>query len=175
MPATPPGGDDVEQETDLPTGEDALALPLAELEDLLDPEPLLRPVDRRILTAAYREGQDAFRTAVGGSAPARAVTWPAGGTRTPDLRSPCAGRCKRRGARFRFQRRLAPCTADLVLTGRHLAVFVDGCWWHSCPQHGRQTPFTGPNAALWERKLARTRQRDRDAVDTAEALGWQGV
>ena len=80
------------------------------------------------------------------------------------------------GARFRLQRRLAPgCTADLVLPARRLAVFVDGCWWHSCPEHGRRSPFTGPNAALWESKMERTRQRDRDAVSTAERLGWRAA
>jgi len=51
-------------------------------------------------------------------------------------------------------------------------VFVDGCWWHSCPVHGRKTPFTGPNAELWEAKMARVRQRDAEATATAQRLGW---
>lgn len=77
------------------------------------------------------------------------------------------------GARFRLHRRLAPgCNPDIVLPGRRMAVFVDGCWWHSCPEHGRKTPFTGPNADLWDAKLARTRQRDQDATRIAEQLGW---
>lgn len=80
------------------------------------------------------------------------------------------------GARFRLQRRIAPsCTADVVLPSRRVAVFVDGCWWHSCPRHGRTTPFTGPNADLWERKMARTRERDAQAVLTAQACGWTPI
>jgi DNA mismatch endonuclease (patch repair protein) len=80
------------------------------------------------------------------------------------------------GARFRLHRKLAErCTPDLVLPTRKLAVFVDGCWWHSCPVHGRRTPFTGPNAALWEAKMARNRERDAYASAIAEGLGWTVV
>lgn len=80
------------------------------------------------------------------------------------------------GARFRLHRRLAPsCTPDIVLPGRHLAVFVDGDYWHSCPRHGRATPFTGPNADLWEEKLRRTRERDRQSTVAAQELGWTVV
>lgn len=80
------------------------------------------------------------------------------------------------GARFRLHRRLAPaCTPDIVLPGRRIAVFVDGDYWHSCPQHGRKIPFTGPNAKLWEAKLQRTKDRDRAATATAQRLGWTVV
>ena len=77
------------------------------------------------------------------------------------------------GARFRLHRRLAYlCTPDIVLPGPRIAVFVDGCWWHSCPVHGRKTPFTGPNAQLWVTKMARVRERDAIATSTAQQLGW---
>lgn len=80
------------------------------------------------------------------------------------------------GARFRLHRRLAPrCTPDLVLPSRRLAVFVDGCWWHSCPEHGRNAPFTGPNAVLWEAKMRRVRERDREGTAAAQRLGWTVV
>lgn len=80
------------------------------------------------------------------------------------------------GARFRLHRRIAKgCTPDVVLPGRRLAVFVDGCYWHSCPIHGRKTPFTGPNAALWEQKMARNRERDIRSTRLAEEAGWRVV
>jgi DNA mismatch endonuclease (patch repair protein) len=80
------------------------------------------------------------------------------------------------GGRFRLHPRLAKgCTPDLVLPRRGVAVFVDGCYWHSCPLHGRRTPFTGPNAALWEQKMHRNRQRDATATSIAEDLGWTVV
>jgi DNA mismatch endonuclease (patch repair protein) len=78
------------------------------------------------------------------------------------------------GARFRLQRQLAKgCTPDIVLPGRRVAVFVDGCFWHGCPRHGRKTPFTGPNALLWEEKMTRNAERDRRSSALAEDLGWQ--
>jgi DNA mismatch endonuclease (patch repair protein) len=80
------------------------------------------------------------------------------------------------GMRFRLHRKLANrCTPDIVLPSRHIAVFVDGCWWHSCPVHGRNKPFSGPNAALWEAKMIRNRERDAHATRAAEGLGWTVV
>ena len=58
------------------------------------------------------------------------------------------------GLRFRLQRQLAKgCTPDIVMPGRRLAIFVDGCFWHGCPKHGRKSAFTGPNAQLWAEKM----------------------
>jgi hypothetical protein len=48
----------------LPTGQDALDMPIEALEDLIDPAHELGPVDRRLVAVAYREGQDNFRKAV---------------------------------------------------------------------------------------------------------------
>ncbi|MBV8542294.1 MAG: very short patch repair endonuclease [Pseudonocardiales bacterium] len=80
------------------------------------------------------------------------------------------------GARFRLHRRIAPCcTPDLVLPRRGIAVFVDGDYWHSCPEHGRKTPFTGPNADLWAEKLRRNRERDSRSTKLAEEAGWTVV
>lgn len=80
------------------------------------------------------------------------------------------------GARFRLHRKLAKaCSPDLVLPGRRIAVWVDGCYWHSCPEHGRMKPFTGPNAEMWQTKMERTRARDMQASHTAEELGWHVV
>ncbi len=80
------------------------------------------------------------------------------------------------GARFRLHAKLGPgCTADVVLPKRGIAVFVDGDFWHSCPVHGRQKPFAGPNAALWAAKIERTRERDRRSSQVAENGGWTVV
>jgi DNA mismatch endonuclease (patch repair protein) len=80
------------------------------------------------------------------------------------------------GARFRLNVRLtAGCTPDILMPRRRLAVFVDGCYWHSCPKHGRKKPWTGPNAALWEEKMRRNRERDLRATALAEERGWKVV
>jgi len=58
---------------------------------------------------------------------------------------------------------------DLVFSGPKVAVFVDGCFWHSCPAHGT-TP--GTNRGYWEPKLRRNRERDRLVTDALTAEGW---
>ena len=60
-------------------------------------------------------------------------------------------------------------TADVVFRSARVAVFVDGCFWHSCPVHGN-TPKTNRN--WWAKKLARTRYRDADTDARLEAAGW---
>jgi DNA mismatch endonuclease (patch repair protein) len=77
------------------------------------------------------------------------------------------------GARFRLHRQIAKgCTPDIVLPGRHLAIFVDGCFWHGCPRHGRKAEWRGPNADLWREKMRRNRERDERSTSLAEQHGW---
>ncbi|MFC9398546.1 very short patch repair endonuclease [Streptomyces sp. NPDC057027] len=78
----------------------------------------------------------------------------------------------RLGLRFRLQRVVAPrCTADFVLPKYHVAVFVDGCFWHGCPIHGASV-FRGPNADRWAEKISTNRARDERNTAAAEAAGW---
>ncbi|WP_299444945.1 very short patch repair endonuclease [uncultured Phycicoccus sp.] len=77
------------------------------------------------------------------------------------------------GGRFRLHRQIAKgCTPDFVLPSRHIAVFVDGCFWHGCPEHGRKTPWAGPNAELWADKMRRNAERDRRSTQLAQDHGW---
>jgi DNA mismatch endonuclease (patch repair protein) len=79
------------------------------------------------------------------------------------------------GLRYAVQKNLAKgCTPDLVLVRHRLAVFVDGCFWHQCPDHGR-TSFSGPNADLWVKKMERNRERDRRADQLAEVAGYRVI
>ena len=58
---------------------------------------------------------------------------------------------------------------DIVFTRVRVAVFVDGCFWHRCPEHG-SSPKT--NSGWWRQKLDTNVERDR-ATDTALAeAGW---
>jgi DNA mismatch endonuclease, patch repair protein len=78
----------------------------------------------------------------------------------------------RLGLRFRVSARPVPAvrrTADLVFTRQRLAVFVDGCFWHGCPQHA-VAPHT--NVRFWTDKLARNRERDRDTDALLASAGW---
>ncbi len=75
--------------------------------------------------------------------------------------------------RFRLHPRIAKgCTPDLVLPRYRVAVFVDGCFWHGCPEHGRRTPWSGPNAARWAAKMERNRERDERSTRLAQEAGW---
>lgn len=76
-----------------------------------------------------------------------------------------------RGLRYRLKTRL-PGKPDLVFPRFHTVVFVDGCFWHSCPQH-RVMPRKRRN--FWERKLAANVQRDRSVTKALRAAGWQVV
>ena len=66
-------------------------------------------------------------------------------------------------------RRVRP---DIAFTARKVAVFVDGCFWHACPEHGSKPR---DNEWYWGPKLLRNVERDR-ANDTALILaGWSVV
>lgn len=76
------------------------------------------------------------------------------------------------GLRYRVDVRPLPTVnrrADLVFTRARVAVFVDGCYWHGCADHGT-TPKT--NAAYWDGKIARNCARDRDTDECLRAAGW---
>ncbi|MGW6128982.1 very short patch repair endonuclease [Cellulomonas sp. NPDC055163] len=81
----------------------------------------------------------------------------------------------RRGRRFRVHARvdgLPRRRVDIAFSRWRVCVLVDGCFWHSCPEHGT-VPRT--NREWWEWKLARTRERDADTDATLRALGWTVV
>ncbi|MEU6870707.1 very short patch repair endonuclease [Streptomyces sp. NPDC046751] len=76
------------------------------------------------------------------------------------------------GLRFRLHRKVAPrCTADFVLPRHSVAVFVDGCFWHGCPSHGRRQ-FRGPNSSRWEAKITANMERDARNTQAATDAGW---
>jgi DNA mismatch endonuclease (patch repair protein) len=82
----------------------------------------------------------------------------------------------RRGLRFRKDYRLdlegLRVRPDIVFTRARVAVFVDGCFWHSCPRHAE---LPRANRPFWERKLARTVLRDAEASRALEEAGWTVV
>jgi DNA mismatch endonuclease (patch repair protein) len=62
--------------------------------------------------------------------------------------------------------------ADIVFTRQRVAVFVDGCFWHCCPEHGT---LPKSNADYWEPKLARNVKRDRETDAALAEAGWLTV
>lgn len=59
---------------------------------------------------------------------------------------------------------------DFVFYDAKVAVFVDGCFWHGCPEHYR-TPQS--NTEYWQRKHARNNKRDDEVTSHLVSLGWQ--
>jgi DNA mismatch endonuclease (patch repair protein) len=62
--------------------------------------------------------------------------------------------------------------ADIVFVGPKVALFIDGCFWHGCPEHGVQPQA---NTWYWQPKLERNRQRDNETTAALEACGWAVV
>jgi DNA mismatch endonuclease (patch repair protein) len=59
---------------------------------------------------------------------------------------------------------------DLVFGPAQVAVFVDGCFWHGCPEHGARTPHA--NSGYWADKVRRNRERDADTCRRLHEAGW---
>jgi DNA mismatch endonuclease, patch repair protein len=81
----------------------------------------------------------------------------------------------RRGLRFRVDRAPVPevrSRADLVFGPAKVAVYVDGCFWHSCPEHGTMPKA---NVEYWRPKLARNRERDTATTELLRERGWDVV
>ncbi|MGQ2911093.1 very short patch repair endonuclease [Aeromicrobium sp.] len=80
-----------------------------------------------------------------------------------------------RGLRYRVQlhvpgnrrRRI-----DIAFTRARVAVLVDGCYWHGCPEHGTR-PRT--NREWWDWKIQRNRDRDTDTNRLLDEAGWTVV
>lgn len=76
------------------------------------------------------------------------------------------------GYRFRLHRKDLPGTPDVVVPGRRLAVFVNGCFWHRHTGCGlAKLPATRPE--FWREKLERNKARDLQAVSELAGLGWR--
>ena len=61
---------------------------------------------------------------------------------------------------------------DFVFPKPKLAVFVDGCFWHGCPKHGR---VPKGNRIYWKRKIASNKARDWLVNRTLRKAGWRVI
>lgn len=64
-----------------------------------------------------------------------------------------------------------PGQPDFIYPRARVAIFVQGCFWHRCPIHGRTIPRT--NTEFWQRKFNRNEERDRLNKEELEAMGWR--
>ncbi|MEU0550616.1 very short patch repair endonuclease [Micromonospora sp. NPDC005979] len=79
----------------------------------------------------------------------------------------------RRGLRYRVGYRVVlperAVRPDIVFTRHKLAVFVDGCFWHGCPQHCR---MPSDPSGYWHQKIDRNRKRDVTVTEVLGTAGW---
>ena len=61
-------------------------------------------------------------------------------------------------------------TADIVFGPSKVAVFIDGCFWHACPDHYAEPKS---NTEYWRPKIARNVERDAEINARLQAEGWQ--
>jgi DNA mismatch endonuclease (patch repair protein) len=80
------------------------------------------------------------------------------------------------GLRFRVNTRIRAgdlwVRPDIVFTRQRVAVFVDGCFWHGCPQHAS---VPQANRAFWEQKLDRNQERDVEQTAALKSSDWAVV
>src|SRR5229473_3442508 len=98
-------------------------------------------------------------------------------TRQSDTPAELALRSRLHALGFRYRVDVSPVRgvrrrADLVFMRAHVAVYVDGCFWHGCPEHGT---WPKANAEWWREKLTRNQARDRDTDEQLVARGWRVV
>lgn len=78
----------------------------------------------------------------------------------------------RRGLRYRvdFEVLKKPRrVADIAFPGLRIAIFVDGCFWHGCPEHAT---WPKQNAEFWLQKIETNRHRDVDTNERLRSIGW---
>ncbi|MCX4666986.1 very short patch repair endonuclease [Streptomyces sp. NBC_01381] len=76
------------------------------------------------------------------------------------------------GLRYRLQRRvpgMARNTIDIAFPGPRVAVFIDGCFWHGCPEHAT---YPKANSQFWHEKINKNAGRDARTTAHLESLGW---
>jgi DNA mismatch endonuclease (patch repair protein) len=78
----------------------------------------------------------------------------------------------RRGLRYRVNYARLSGRPDIAFTSAQVAVFIDGCFWHSCPDHA---VMPRNNREWWQEKLARNVARDHEKDKQLGLLGWVAV
>lgn len=79
------------------------------------------------------------------------------------------------GLRYRVSTRPLPAirrSADLTFSRAKVAVFLDGCFWHGCPEHHTKS---ATNYEFWAEKVRRNRERDRETDRLLADAGWSVI
>lgn len=78
-----------------------------------------------------------------------------------------AGKSRKTGTSLKRAKSVRP---DFVFRAERVAVFVDGCFWHGCPRHGRRPKS---RQKFWNEKIERNQARDALVSRALRAQGWK--
>jgi DNA mismatch endonuclease (patch repair protein) len=71
---------------------------------------------------------------------------------------------------YRLHWSKVPGNPDIAFPGKHLAIFVNGCFWHRCPYCNPPTPKT--HSDFWIKKFEANKKRDKIKIAELESIGW---
>lgn len=72
---------------------------------------------------------------------------------------------------YRIHWKTVPGKPDISFPGRHIAIFVNGCFWHRCPFCN--PPFPKTHEDFWRLKFEKNKKRDQIKIQELENLGWK--
>jgi DNA mismatch endonuclease (patch repair protein) len=72
---------------------------------------------------------------------------------------------------YRLHWKKAPGKPDIAFPGKHVAIFINGCFWHRCPHCNPSFPKI--NVEFWTKKFERNIERDKRKVEELERNGWK--
>ena len=75
----------------------------------------------------------------------------------------------KRGLRYRRNNRKLVGTPDISIQKYKVVIFIDSCFWHSCPIHGNRPKS---NAEFWNKKLDRNIEKANEVNAYYDAHGW---
>ena len=75
----------------------------------------------------------------------------------------------KRGLRLRRNVKSLYGKPDFAIKKYKTVIFIDSCFWHSCPQHGNKPKN---NFEFWEKKLKRNTERDKEVTDYYMIRDW---
>jgi DNA mismatch endonuclease, patch repair protein len=72
---------------------------------------------------------------------------------------------------YRIHYKTLPGKPDIIFTKNKFAIFINGCFWHSCPYC--ELPLPKTNIDFWKEKFAKNKLRDEIKTKQLEHLGWK--
>ena len=75
----------------------------------------------------------------------------------------------KRGLRYRRNNRKLVGTPDISIQKYKVVIFIDSCFWHSCPLHGNRPKS---NVEFWNKKLDRNIEKATEVNAYYKEHGW---